>query len=164
MYRGWKKTEWFTDVFAKELEEMNEIMESMIRNLGKEPGVHGFSMMVGPDGIPHIEYFGNAGRASAESMDDGVREPFTSSTLDEKTNELNITADMPGVQKEEIKINATEDEVIISTEGSGRKYYKSIKPKSMIDQDSARARYNNGVLEVTFKLKEAQKGKTVKIE
>src|SRR3990170_5954 len=106
MYRGWKKTEWFTDVFAKELEEMNEIMESMIRNLGKEPGV----------------------------------------------------------QKEEIKINATEDEVIISTEGSGRKYYKSIKTKSMIDQDSARARYNNGVLEVTFKLKEAQKGKTVKIE
>jgi len=54
------------DEFGREFEDINDMLERMIRTVQSrtdlEPGkplVYGFSMKVGPDGIPHIEQFGN---------------------------------------------------------------------------------------------------------
>ncbi len=174
MFRGWRRPEkGFFEEFEKELEEeleeMNELINRVMHSFG-EPLVYGFSMQVGPDGVSHVERFGNVMPAgnelSARETEHSVREPFTSSMIDEKNNELNITAEMPGIKKEYIKLNATETEVIIKADSEGRKYYKSVNTPCPVDPDSARAKYNNGVLEVTLKLKEAPKpkGKTVKIE
>jgi HSP20 family protein len=163
MYRGWRRPEkGFFDEFERTMEEMNKSIDSMMRSLGEEPLVYGFSLQVGPDGIPHVQRFGNVIPTVGGEK---VREPFTSSMIDEKNNEFNITVEMPGIQKEDIEVNATEDEIVIRTEGE-RKYYKSIKTPEPVDPDSASAKYNNGVLEVTLKLKEPskQKGKSVKIE
>lgn len=171
MFRGWRKPEkGFFDEFEREIEEMNQFIDSMMRSIGSEPLVYGFSMQVGPDGVPHVEHFGNARQArnvlNVGEEERNVREPFTSSMIDEKNNQLNITAEMPGIQKEGIELDATENEVIIKADSEGRKYYKSINTPCPVVPDSAKAKYNNGVLEVTLKLKEAQKpkGKTVKIE
>jgi HSP20 family protein len=71
---------------------------------------------------------------------------------------------MPGIEKTDIEVNATESEVVIKAEGSGRKYYKSIVTPSPVDPDSANAKYNNGVLEVTLRLKESNKPKGKKID
>jgi HSP20 family protein len=167
MFKEWRKTEkGFFNEFEKELEEMNEIVNTMMRNLDKEPHIFGFSMMVGPDGVPHMEHFSNVNPAATEEKkQDAIREPYTSMITDEKSNELKITAEMPGIKKEYIEVNATENEVIIKAEGEGRKYYKSLQIPS-VDPDSSKAKYNNGILEITFELKEAHKskGKTVKIE
>ncbi len=164
MFREWRKTEkgFFVD-FEKELEEMNEIIDNMMRTLGKEPQVYGFSMRIGPDGMQHVGQFGNA--ATCERKENTVREPYTSSIIDEKNNEFHITSEMPGINKEEIEVNATDNEVIIRAESGGRKYNKSIQTPS-IDPESSKAKYNNGVLEVTFKLRESSipKGKAIMIE
>ncbi len=170
MFRGWRRPEkGIFEEFEREIEEMNQLIDRMMSSNG-EPLVYGFSMQVGHDGVPHVEHFGNIRPADSGlnviEPEQGVREPFTSSIVDEKNNELNITAEMPGIKKEDIKLNATESEVVIRAEGSGKKYYKTIDTPCMVDPDSARAKYNNGVLEVTLKLKEAPKpeGKAVKIE
>jgi len=164
MERDWRKTEkgFFTE-FEKEIEQMNELINRMVQSIGKEPQVYGFSMHVGPDGIPHMERFGNV---MPVGKDRDVREPFTSSLVDEKNNELNVTAEMPGINKEDIELNATENEVVIKADSKARKYYKFIKTPGPIDPDSAAAKYNNGVLEVTFKFKNARKPdrKSIKIE
>ena len=165
MFRGWRRPDkGFFDEIEREFEEMNELINRMARSAGTEPLIYGFSMHVGPDGVPHMERFGNVRPTAA--WGDNVREPFTSSMIDEKSNEFRITAEMQGVQKEEIEINATENEVIIKTEGGERKYYKKIATREPIDPDSASAKYNNGVLEITLKLKGSveMKGKKVKIE
>ncbi|MFZ3384381.1 MAG: Hsp20 family protein, partial [Candidatus Methanoperedens sp.] len=62
--------------------------------------------------------------------------------------------------------NATEKEVIIKAGTNERKYYKFIKTPVPVDPDSAAAKYNNGVLEVTFKFKDNLKPdvKSIKIE
>ena len=163
MEREWRKTEkgFFTE-FEKEIEQMNELVNRMMQSMGKEPQVYGFSMQVGPDGIPHLERFGNV---TPVGKDRDVREPFTSSLVDEKKNELNITAEMPGINKEDIELNATEKEIIIKADSNARKYYKFIKTPGPIDPDSAAAKYNNGVLEITFKFKDMKKqeGKPIKI-
>ena len=76
---------------------------------------------------------------------------------------------MPGIKKEEIKINAYDDEKIeIKTaDNAQRKYHKVIDLSKQADIKTARSTYNNGLLEVTFdKKKEEQKpkDKEIKIE
>jgi HSP20 family protein len=164
MFKDWKRTDkGFFNEFEKEMEQINDLMNHMMQSIGKEPQVYGFSMQVGPDGIPHIERFGNVAPLGKDS---DVREPFTSSMIDEKNNEFNITAEMPGINKEDIELNATENEVVIKANSAARKYYKLIPATSPIDPESASAKYNNGVLEVTLKFKESKKpqGKNIKIE
>ena len=164
MFRGWKRIDKrFFDEFEKDLEEMNGIIDSIMRNPSH---VYGFSMMVGPDGVPHVEQFGNDNHViTGENKNNVIREPYTSSISDEKKNELYITAEMPGISKEDIEVNATENEVIIKAQGGGRKYYKSVQTPA-IDPDSSKAKYNNGVLEVILKLKEVTRpgGKKINIE
>ena len=165
MFKRWRKNDTgIFDQFEKELEEMNEMMNSMM--LGDKPVVYGFSVQVGPDGVAHVEHFGNVRPGQSVRPEQDIREPFTSAMIDEKNNELNITAEMPGISKENIEVSATEEEVFIKAEGEGRKYFKNIKAPAPVDPDSSRAKYNNGVLEVTLKLKELHtpKGKKVNID
>lgn len=164
MWKEWRKNEnGFFDEFEREFEQMNELMNRMMASLGKEPQVYGFSIQAGPEGLPRVERFGNL---LPVGKDSDVREPFASSLINEKDNELNITAEMPGIEKKDIEVNATESEIVIKAEGNGRKYYKSIAAPSPVEPDSAKAKYNNGVLEVTLRLKELNtpKGKKIDIE
>ncbi len=174
MFEGWRRTDkGIFEEFEKQMEEMNELMEKMMHETGKEPLVYGYSMHIGPDGIPHVEHFGNVRQDGLEQIggfpgpkDQDVREPFASSIIDEKNKELCITVEMPGVRKEDIELNATENQLVIKADSNGRKYSKTITNPSPVVPDSARAKYNNGVLEITLKLKGSRKpeGKTVKIE
>jgi HSP20 family protein len=171
MFERRRKTEkGLFDEIEKEIEKMDQLIDQVMRSTGREPLVYGFSMQVGPDRVPHFEHFGNVGtkgnEVNVKQQEHNVREPFTSSIIDEKNNELNITAEMPGVQKEDIEVNATESEVVIKTEREGRRYHKSMNTPCIVDPDSAKAKYNNGILEVTLKLKEhaRPKGKSVIIE
>lgn len=154
MFRGWKR-----GFFEEFDEEMNRLME-MMHSTESEPLVYGFSMHVGSDGIQHVQHFGNVRPLESGEK---ARELFTSSIIDEKNNEFIITAEMPGIRKEDIKIKATGSGVVIEAESEGRKYHKSISTPCPVVPDSAKAKYNNGVLEVILKLKES-KGKAVKIE
>ncbi len=174
MLEGWKRTDkGIFEEFEKQIEEMNELMEKMMHEAGKERLVYGYSMHIGPDGIPHVQQFGNVrqdGLSQIEGLpaqeDQDVREPFASSIIDEKNKELCITVEMPGVRKEDIELNATENQLVIKADSLGRKYFKTINNPSPVVPDSAGAKYNNGVLEITLKLKGRRKpeGKTVKIE
>ena len=176
---GRKPEKGLFDEFENMMEEMNEAMGLMMHSMGKDPRVFGYRMQVGPDGVPHVEHFGNVEpahgtcgtcglteTATETAEEPGVREPFTSSVVDEKKNELYITAEMPGVDKQEIEVSATEEEVLIKAEHGERKYAKTVKTPGEVDPDSATAKYNNGVLEVTLKLKTFLKpeGKSVKVE
>ena len=164
MERDWRRNEkGFFGEFEREIEQMNELINRMMQSMGKEPQVYGFSMQVGPDGVPHFERFGNLIPLGKES---DVREPFTTSFMDEKNKQFNITAEMRGIKKEEIELNATEEEVIIKANNDARKYYKFLKTPCPVDPESAAAKYNNGILEVTFSFKDMKKqdGKSIKIE
>jgi len=156
------------------MEEMNRVMDHVTHSMGKDPLFFGYRMHVGPDGVPHVEHFGNVEPAhgtcgtcelTETAEQTGVREPFTSSIVDEKKNELYITAEMPGVEKQEIEVSATGEEVLIKAEHGERKYVKTVRTPVEVDPESATAKYNNGVLEVTLKLKELKpQRKSVNVE
>lgn len=68
-------------------------------------------------------------------------------------------------RRNDMGVSATENEVIIKTTGE-REYYKVFPAPCPVNPDSTKAKYNNGLLEVTLKLMDTIKpdGKSINIE
>ena len=142
-----------------------------VREVG--PIVYGYSMTIGPDGKPHVKEFGNvkAGKTvgpyigANKPQITAEREPLSDIATTDK--EVKVVLEMPGIKKDDIKINAYEQKVEIKTaDNAQRKYHKIIDLPKSAEIETARSTYNNGILEVTFdKKKETKpKGKEIKIE
>jgi HSP20 family protein len=165
----WRRRRIFDDFF-KELDEIDRLFDRMFESMRSWQGINleeplywGFSVRVGPSGVPEIQTFGNV--ETSPTLRAGVREPYVETMVDEKNGELVVTAEIPGVTKEDIKINATESSVEIEAERDDRKYRKVVALDAEVDPSSAKARYNNGVLEIKFKLKAPpKKGVNIKVE
>ena len=73
---------------------------------------------------------------------------------------------MPGIKKENIKINAYEDSLEILSNDPERKYHKVIDLPTEADIETVKSTYNNGILEVIFNKKKQTKpkGKEIKVE
>jgi HSP20 family protein len=127
---------------------------------------YGYQLHVGPDGIPHVKEFGNVkpiGRSPAVS---GYKEPLIDTSVDKKRATLRITAEMPGLTKEDIKVQVKEGLVSIHAEKRDKKYHTELPVEHRLDENSVKATYVNGILELNFKISEQPKtkGKEVKVE
>lgn len=128
------------------------------------PYYYGYEMTIGPDGKPHLKEWGNA-RAQKSIAESGTRKLYVDETIDEKANVLKLVTEIPGIEKADIKVNIENNTVSISAERGSRKYKDSIPLKSKVDENSAKAKYTNGILELTFTLAEKKpKGKRVTVE
>ena len=134
---------------------------------------YGYSITVGPDGRPEVREFGNLRptmKGGQQQLEVGPREPFVETTVDEKANQLKVVAEMPGVRKEDIKAEVRDGSITIRAERGNRKYETDVALNQEVDPNSGKALFNNGVLEVTFKLKsppssqQKPKGVELKIE
>jgi HSP20 family protein len=159
----------------REFAEAEDMLSRMFRSVGDIapsagtvlPYYYGYQIAVGPDGRPRIREFGNVKPAAKGLVEQsGVRQPLVDSILDEKENKLTITVEMLGVNKEDIKLNVTDQYVTINAERGNKKYHADIPVSVDLDQSSAKASYSNGILELKIRLKEASKpkGKAIKVE
>lgn len=133
----------------------------------KGPIIYGFNIGIGPDGKPIMGSFGNIEKESltGETKVRKTREPLVE--VNEEEDQIVVIAEMPGVRKEDIEINATNRTLTISTEKIifGRKYFKEIELPNAINSDYAKARYTNGILEIRLKkLKGKEKGTSIEID
>ncbi|GAB6148339.1 archaeal heat shock protein Hsp20 [Stetteria hydrogenophila] len=137
--------------FERDLMDLeNEIIEALKRTPSiRGPYYYGVRITIGPDGVPRIEEFGNIkrGRGGRPVISEEA-EPLVD--VIEHDDEIWVVAEVPGVDKDKIKVRATEDKVIIKAEGE-RKYYKEIQLPAKVDPNTAKASYRNGVLEVKLK-------------
>jgi HSP20 family protein len=98
----------------------------------------------------------------------------------EKGNDVIVTADMPGVDKNDIKINVRDNNILdisaqkqteeeekekgfIRHERAYKRYYRSIMLPVPVDKAKAKATYNNGVLEIILPMTEAAKESNIPI-
>jgi HSP20 family protein len=145
----------FFSTFDEEFEEMRVRMDMMMQNmlterpvLGIEPSVYGVSMRVGMDGIPHMHEFGNMPRPAAEEEGAALREPLTD-VIEEK-DKVRVIMELPGVERDEIVVNAEDKELFISVDTESRKFSKNIDLPCRVRSESAIASYKNGVLSITM--------------
>ncbi len=174
-WRRRRERDWddiFEEFFGREFEIFDELMERMVRDIEEmfklaergeaKPIVRGFSIRIGPDGKPEIKEFGTKPEALVK---EGVEERKPLIDVIETDDEVQVIAEMPGVRKEDIDLNATERSLEIKAEGENRRYHEIVELPCEVVPESAKARYNNGVLEVVFKKKHPEKkGKKIKIE
>jgi HSP20 family protein len=140
-----------------------------VREVG--PIVYGYSMTIGPDGKPRVKEFGNVksplrGGPGSFGMPtiSSEREPLSDVSVTDK--EVRVAVEMPGVSKENIKIQAYDDKVEITSNDPQRKYHEVIQIPPEADIETVKSAYNNGILEIVFKKKEQSKssGKEIRIE
>ena len=160
----------FDDSFRQMREEMNRIVEKARsgeldspENGG--PYVYGWSMRIGPDGIPHVQEFGNT-KAMPATFKEGLpsgREPLVD--VRETDENVKVIAELPGVEKGDVDLETNENHLVIKVDTEKRKYYKDVDLPTTVDPETATANYNNGVLEVVLDKKSPEpKGKKIQIE
>jgi HSP20 family protein len=144
-----------------------------VREVG--PLVYGYSMTIGPDGKPKVREFGNVKSSGQGTLLNSAvkgskpqitseREPLVD--VNSNDNEVKVVLEIPGVKKEDIKINAHDGAVEVTASNPQRKYHKTIDLPQDANTETAKSTYHNGVLEITFGKKEnaKPKGKEIKIE
>lgn len=145
----------FTEKVPKEYVKERKLPDgSTVKELG--PFVYGYSMKIGPDGKPEIQEFGNIkkGLKGAPQVKE-EREPLVD-TVDAE-GEIHVVAELPGVEKSDIKLHGTEDSLTISVDTPQYKYYKEVELPTKVRVREARSSYKNGVLEVVLPKAEAEK-------
>ncbi len=178
---------WFPDVdeMMKEMEKMMQeafknVEQQVPRNLVKErkmddgsivremgPIVYGYSVKIGPDGKPVVRKFGNID-AFPNVLGGGIsvkeeREPMVDIIKGE--NELRVVAEVPGVNKEDLRVSASESSITIESVTGQPRYYKTVELPEAIDPKTAKSTYKNGILEISFKRKsKSDSGVPINIE
>ena len=126
--------------------------ERMFSELSKGNGkTYGYTMYQGPDGIPHVREYGNSVGTCSPMISASEREPFTDVTRN--GDKVSVVVELPGVKKEDIVLEGNRSSLQVSVDTENKKFRKSIALPCEVDENSATAEYNNGILEVNLTAK-----------
>ena len=150
---------WFRDPFEEMLKKLEEEMPEAYRGLSREaetpdgkirrygPFIYGFAYTKEPGKEPELKEFGNI-RSSNQALEPwphGEREPLVD--VIDQNDSYEVVAELPGVEKGDIKLHATEDALEIKTKGEIA-FYKKVAFETLVKPETAKATYRNGVLSV----------------
>lgn len=148
------------DELDRYFEDFEKDIENTVRNafFGRDrenkPFIAGFTFNMGPEGKPSVQIFGNN-----PVRRDGFRSPINEQVVDEKNGLLRAILEMPGVEKEDINVDATEEGAVITAERGEKHYRAELSFKTPVKAESGKAEYKNGMLEISFSLRDkANKG------
>jgi HSP20 family protein len=158
-WRWKKRSEW--DEFFREFDRLEKMVDELMNdapdNMSKNqrerkfpnPYVLGFSVSIGPDGKPRVHKFGSLQSTVQGSEVREEREPLVDVVDDKK--EVVVIAELPGVEKDDIKLDVTESTLRISVDTPERSYYKKLFLPAKVQSSSMNVGYKNGVLAVRLK-------------
>lgn len=172
---GWERDpeDWLQEPFKTMLSRFEESVPPEFEDLVREeqtpsgtirrygPFVYGFSYTAEPGKEPVFQEFGNIRPSSRGILPSQGREPLVD--LMSEKDKFKIFVELPGVDKDKVKLNVAEDSVEIKTDDE-RKFYKFIELDETVDLDSTRASYKNGILTLELDKKARRQGKEVKID
>ncbi|MEM2874410.1 MAG: archaeal heat shock protein Hsp20 [Candidatus Hadarchaeales archaeon] len=133
---------------------------STVKTFG--PVVYGYSMTIGPDGVPRVRTFGNVKPGMPVPKPMEYREPLVEVITGKDV--IRVVAELPGVEKKDIDLRVKEDRVTISVDTPERRYYKEVELPAPVDPKSADAFFQSGVLDVTLRRKEERPGDRIEVK
>ncbi len=68
----------------------------------------------------------------------------------DETDHVRLVADLPGIEKSELNLQCDGETLTISAANDRREYDERVRLPVRVDEHSATATFNNGVLEVSF--------------
>ena len=143
--------------------DVNDAFGEFKGNSNSGPLFYGYTMTVGPDGKPSVQEYGNV-KPDCPHISD-AREAIVDTIVDEKEKVVKLIAEMPGVEKTDVKILFDKNVVDITAEHGEKKYHCKVPLQHKVDENSGKATYKNGILQLIFKLVvEKQTSKRVEVE
>lgn len=112
-------------------------------------GVYGFTINTAGGGIPKVETFGNIKKTPEGPKVDEEREPITD--IFDEENEIVVIAEMPGIEKSDLKIDLKEDILEISAVSKNRTYRKELLLPLKASMQNLNHKFTNGILEIRIK-------------
>ncbi len=112
-------------------------------------GVFGFSVKTAMGGRPVVEPFGNVRKTPQGAKVEEEREPITD-VFDEK-DEIRVYLEMPGISKNDVKIDLKGDILTISAQSGNKKYRKEILLPAKGKSETLTSGFKNGILEIRIK-------------
>ncbi len=155
-----RKSFFDNDDFFFDFSEMDNMMNKMMSELfeGKQfrssgrPIIWGRTVRQGPNGKIRIEEFGNMKSRGGRPVISEKREPLVDVINTEK--DITITAELPGVNEKNIKVETKgAHTVIISVDSKEKPYYKELEFEESLDMKNKKVNFNNGILEIFLKKK-----------
>jgi len=140
---------------GEELSKSGEIDFSgldKIKGLKDLKGVYGVRVRTLADGKPSVQPFGNIKRTPKGPVVEEVREPIVD--IFDESDEIQVVAEMPGIDEKDITIEIKGDILNITAEGKNRKYQKEVLLSREAKADDMTWAYKNGILEVKIAAKE----------
>jgi HSP20 family protein len=143
--------------------DVNNVFGEFKDNSNSGPLFYGYTMTVGPDGKPSVQEYENVKPDRLHISD--TREAIVDTIVDEKEKVVKLIAEMPGVEKTDVKILFDKNVVDITAEHGEKKYHCKVPLQHKVDENSGKATYKNGILQLIFKLVvEKQTSKRVEVE
>lgn len=112
-------------------------------------GVFGVSVRTAIGGRPVVEPFGNVKKTPKGPRVEAEREPIID--VFDEDDEIQVYAEMPGVDERDIRLDLKEDILDISAQTGDRKYYKEVLLPAKVRTDTMVSSYNNGILKIKVK-------------
>ncbi|MEM0006989.1 MAG: Hsp20/alpha crystallin family protein [Candidatus Bathyarchaeia archaeon] len=79
------------------------------------------------------------------------REPEPLVDVFREKDKIIVVAELKGYKKENIKVKAENQRLILTAKAQGRRFYKSLNLPEAVIPEAARITYKNGVLEIQLK-------------
>ena len=113
-------------------------------------GVYGFSvkMGLGRDDEPKVEPFGNIQRdaRTGEAVVREIAEPMVD--VFEEADHIRVIAEIPGIGKEDVRLDLAGDLLTIRAERGAKKYRKEVLLPRACDKSKIEVACHNGILEI----------------
>jgi len=97
--------------------------------------------MMGSNGEFRFQHTSGRGRSEGRDVHTNIHE---------SDDEIRVVADIPGVGRDDIDLKCDGQTLRIRAAGDDREYTERLSLPARVDERSASATYNNGVLEVRF--------------
>jgi HSP20 family protein len=157
----------FDDMFADFEAQTEKLMEEA-QKAGGQSFVYAYRSYPGADGKPVVEEYSNipglrgsdGGQLTSASSCasgcspscapslEGTGEPYYD-VLD-GGDKIKVVVEMPGVEKEKIKVQSHGRHVTVAAESQYHKFAADIPVPDYVGAKPRKAQYNNGVLEITY--------------
>lgn len=151
----------FLKAFQKLVEDLERQIEEDLHRITSEMNrsyYYGLGFAFGPNGRPIVREFGNVRRGMGRIEVVDEMDPLTD--IVEEDGKIKVIVDMPGVEKDDIRIRVSEDgrSLTIEARGKERKYHKEIRLPAQVNSNNAKATYKNGVLSIELEKVSRRKG------
>ncbi|MFZ2455911.1 MAG: Hsp20/alpha crystallin family protein [Candidatus Altiarchaeia archaeon] len=148
----------FDEYMTRIDEQMAGFFEDALYGRGQTKGFfYGFQMTAGPDGKPELEEFGTDIAQADEETNAKPQNTNTKTHLSEDEpltdvingeKEVRVLAELPGVEREDIKIEVKPSQVSLNVDTETRKYRKDIMLPCRVSTENIKTTHKNGILEI----------------